>query len=195
MGGLLICGCVESKDDRERGNVADVHQEAEVVGHTDVGPRVAELAIGVGGENAWTEVGIGVEAADAWSTGHMEDAVEDVMGILVIVPRMRVKGWITVDCDIFCAGIMKWEVGDASGRETVVYIILEGVRWRCCEAVDTDGIIVGLLVGGGVGYRRAGHVVECEGLLDGWDRRGWCNRMDGKSGERTAWHWGRFRRR
>ena len=51
---MLIVGCVESKADREWGNVADVHQKAEVVGHTDVGPRVAELAIGVGGENAWT---------------------------------------------------------------------------------------------------------------------------------------------
>ena len=49
MGGLLIGCCVESKADRERGNVADVHKEAEVVCHTDVGPRVTELSIAIGG--------------------------------------------------------------------------------------------------------------------------------------------------
>ena len=139
-----MIGCrVESKADGKRGNVSDIHKEAEVVRHTYVGPGVAELSIAVGGENAWAEMQIGVEPADARSTRHVEDAVEDVVRILVIVPRVGIQCWITVDRDIFVVGITEGKVSDASGRETALNVVLEGVRWRRGEAVDADGIIVG----------------------------------------------------
>ena len=52
-----MIGCRdESKANRKRGNVSDIHKEAEIVSHADVCPRVTELSIAVGGENAWAEM-------------------------------------------------------------------------------------------------------------------------------------------
>ena len=82
-------GCrVEIKADREWGDVPNVHHEAKVIGHADVGTRVTEFACAISGQDPRTEVGVRIETADARHPRHVENAVKDVMRVIVIIPRM-----------------------------------------------------------------------------------------------------------